>query len=79
MNTEMQVKKRFPATADVYPNLQPKKLLQGQNSPYPGSEEDAKASRPQSTPQPCSLRGFRRSFRSHLRLCPRTTFLQMTA
>lgn len=46
MNTEMQVKKGFPVTADAYPKLQPNKLLQGQNSPHPGSEEDAKASRP---------------------------------
>lgn len=48
MNTEMQVKKRFPATADAYlPKLQANSLIQGQkNSPHPGSEEDAKASRP---------------------------------
>lgn len=47
MNTEMQVKKGFPATADAYlPKLQANSLIQGQNSPHPSSEEDAKASRP---------------------------------
>lgn len=46
MSTKMQVKKGLPATADAYPNLQPNKLLQGQNSSHTGSEEDAKANRP---------------------------------